>query len=186
MIIGITGTNGAGKGTVVDFLTTQKEFNHFSVRNFLIEEITRQGLPVDRIHMRQVANEMRKAHGSDYVVVQLVNQALLSKGNSVIESIRTIGEANFLRSHGALIWTVDADRKISYGRVLKRWSETDKVDFETFCMHEDREMNSVEPWDMNVFAVMQMANHTFLNNKTTAELYNQVEECLKTITNFPS
>ena len=38
MIIGITGTLGAGKGAVVEFLK-QKDFKHYSVRNFLIEEI---------------------------------------------------------------------------------------------------------------------------------------------------
>ena len=36
MIIGITGTLGAGKGTVVDFLK-EKGFRHFSVRDYLIK-----------------------------------------------------------------------------------------------------------------------------------------------------
>ena len=36
-IIGITGTIGAGKGTIVDYLVKQKNFKHYSVRNFLIE-----------------------------------------------------------------------------------------------------------------------------------------------------
>ncbi len=178
MIVGVTGTNGAGKGTVVDFLVDQKKFNHFSARNFLIEEIKRQGLPVDRTHMRQVANGMRKIHGPSYVVEQLMEQAAHAPGNSVIESIRTVGEGEFLKKHSALIWAVDADRKTRYERVLKRWSETDRVDFETFCMHEDREMSSTEPWDMNVFSVMKMSNHVFLNNGTVEELFAQIEDVL--------
>ncbi|MDR0438308.1 MAG: AAA family ATPase, partial [Bacteroidales bacterium] len=48
MIIGITGTIGAGKGTIVDYLVSQKGFLHFSVRDFLSEEIERRGLPVNR------------------------------------------------------------------------------------------------------------------------------------------
>ena len=30
MIIGVTGTNGAGKGTVVKYLVNNKDFKHFT------------------------------------------------------------------------------------------------------------------------------------------------------------
>ncbi|MBY0472811.1 AAA family ATPase [Patescibacteria group bacterium] len=179
MIIGITGTNGAGKGTIVDYLTKQKGFAHFSVRAFLIEEIKRQGLEIDRTTMRQVANEMRKEHGPSYVVAQLMKQAKESSENAVVESIRAIGEGEFLKQHGALIWAVDADREIRYNRILNRWSETDKIDFETFCMHEDREANGTEAWDMNVQGVMKMADHIFHNETTQEEMFLDVEEALK-------
>lgn len=36
-IIGITGTLGAGKGTIVEYLKDKKGFAHFSVREFLKE-----------------------------------------------------------------------------------------------------------------------------------------------------
>lgn len=41
MIIGITGTNGAGKGTVVEYLA-KKEWNHFSAGEFITEEIEKE------------------------------------------------------------------------------------------------------------------------------------------------
>ncbi len=179
MIIGITGTNGAGKGTVVDYLSKQKGFTHYSVREFLIQEIEKRGMVVDRPAMRQVANEMRKQRGPSYVVEELLERAGTEVGNVVIESIRTTGEAELLKSRGALLWAVDAERKTRYERTLKRWSETDKISFELFCEYEDREMASTESWDMNVFEVMKMADQVFTNNGTPEELFAQVEEVLK-------
>ena len=36
-IIGITGTLGAGKGTIVDYLVQKKGYVHYSVRSFIAE-----------------------------------------------------------------------------------------------------------------------------------------------------
>ena len=40
-------------------------------------------------------------------------------------------------------------------------------------------MQSTESFDMNVFAVMKMADHTFLNDGTPEELFAKVEEVIK-------
>ena len=47
MIIGLTGSFGAGKGVVVDYLKT-KGFKHYAARDFITEEINRRNLPVNR------------------------------------------------------------------------------------------------------------------------------------------
>lgn len=178
MIIGITGTNGSGKGTVVEHLVS-KGFAHFSARAFITEEIERRGLPVNRDNTRLVANDLRQAHGPAYVVESLFKEATTAGGDAVIESVRTIGETEFLKSQGALIFAVDADRKTRYDRAVLRGSATDKVSFETFCEQEDREMSSTDPWDMNVFGVMALADYTIRNDGTIDELYAQVGEILE-------
>jgi hypothetical protein len=59
-IIGITGTLGAGKGTVVEFLTRPPYgYRHYSARSLLNEIIAERGLPPGRDSMRSVANGMR-------------------------------------------------------------------------------------------------------------------------------
>ncbi len=45
MIIGVTGTLAAGKGTIVKLLL-EKNFKHYSVREFLIKEIEKRGLSI--------------------------------------------------------------------------------------------------------------------------------------------
>ncbi len=74
-IIGITGTIGAGKGTVVDYLVKEKGYDHLSVRVYLTEEIKKRNLPVNRDSMREIANELRFENGPAYVVKQLFLQA---------------------------------------------------------------------------------------------------------------
>ena len=44
IIIGITGTLGAGKGTIVDYLCKKRGFLHYSVREFLEEAFSYVGL----------------------------------------------------------------------------------------------------------------------------------------------
>ncbi len=158
MIIGVTGTIGAGKGTLVDYLVERHGFTHYSVREFLIEEIEKRGMVPDRSAMRSVANELRAAHGPAYIIESLYARALENGGDALIESIRAIGEAEFLKEKGAKILAVDADRKIRYERIQQRGASTDQVDFDTWVMQEERELASVEPWDMNVLGVMAMAD----------------------------
>jgi dephospho-CoA kinase len=175
MIIGITGTNGAGKGTVVDYLIEKKGFTHHSVREFLLEEIRKRGLPEDRNSMRDVANELRQKHHPAHVIETLHTRAKGSAEHVIIESVRTVGETEFLKSVGAKMLAVDADRKLRYERVVVRGSSTDKISFEKFCEQEDREMTSTEPWDMNVFGVMKLCDFMLENNGSLEELHTQID-----------
>src|SRR3989344_2669188 len=170
MIIGITGTNGAGKGAVVEFLVKERGFAHYSVREFLFEEIRRRGMPLDRNSTNPVGNDLRKLHGPGYIVGQLLARAQQAGTNVVIESVRSLGEADYLKAHGALLWGVDADRHTRFERVVVRGSGTDRISFEEFCAQEDRELNQKEAFGMNVLGVMRMADHVFINNGTIEEL----------------
>lgn len=181
MIIGITGTNGAGKGTVVEYLVEKKGFMHYSAREFIYEEIDRRGLERNRDSTNLVGNDLRKQYGPAYVVQSLYEKALHAGGNAVIESVRTIGEAERLKAEGMVILAVDADRELRYERAVGRGTELDRISFEEFCEQEDREMAQIEPWDMNIFGVMRMADAVILNNGTLAELTMQIEEALKKV-----
>ena len=97
---------------------------------------------------------------------------------AVLESVRTIGEAEFLKEKGAILFAVDADRKLRHERVTARGSEADNITFEEFCEQEDKEMASPDPWDMNVFGVMQMSDARIENNGTVEELRHQVDDVL--------
>ncbi len=182
MILGVTGTVGAGKGTVVDYLVKEKGFAHYSVRDFLLEEIRQRGLADEtRNGLRDMGNMLRKEHGPAYIAEVLLARAKEQGGNVLIESIRSVGEAEYLKTHGARMLAVDADRASRYERVVLRGSSTDNLTFEEFCAQEDREMAGTAPWDMNVFGVMSVADVTLMNNGTVEELHAQVDRTLATL-----
>jgi dephospho-CoA kinase len=178
VILGITGTNGAGKGTVVEYLVQKKGFKHYSNSGFITEEIVRRGLPVNRDSMNAVGNDLRKMHHPAYVAEQNYLRAEKAGGDAIIEAIRTVGEAHFIKERGGILIGVDADRRTRYERAVKRASEKDRVSFEEFCMQEDREMAQQEAHDMNISAVMKMADYTIRNDGTLEELRKQVDEVL--------
>ena len=68
VVIGITGTAGSGKGTVAQYLVDKYGFKHFSVRDFLIEEIKKRGMEINRDSMIIVADDFRKNYGSGYLL----------------------------------------------------------------------------------------------------------------------
>ena len=179
IIVGITGTLGAGKGTIVDYLTSHHGFRHFSVRGFLTEIIKQKGLELNRDSMVQVANELRADHTPSYIAEQLLAQAEVSGVNCIIESIRTVGEVNALKKKGGFyLFAVDADPKLRYERVVERGSETDKISYETFIANEQREMTSTDRNKQNLAACQALADFKFDNNHSFEELYKQVENVL--------
>jgi len=182
VIIGITGTLGAGKGTIVDYLVTKKGFSHFSVRKFLTTEINKRGLTVNRDSMTSVANELRAGNSSSFITDKLFEMAKKTGGNCVIESIRTPGEIESLRRKGKFyLFAVDAKTELRFERIRQRASETDHIDFETFLSNENREMTTNNPNNQNLKKCIEMADYIFENNGTPGELLEKVTLTLSEI-----
>ena len=182
IIIGITGTLGAGKGTIVDYLVKEKGFIHYSVRDFLITEIKKQKLKIDRDSMTTVANQLRAENSPSFVIDEMYKIAKKNGNNCIIESIRTEGEINSLRSQPDFyLLAVDADKKIRYDRILLRKSVTDHISYDTFLANEKRELESTDPNKQNLNRCKELADYVLINDGSIRQLYEQLEQIMKHI-----
>ena len=175
MIIGITGSFGAGKGAVVDYLKS-KGFEHYSASGFITEELVRRGMPVNRDSMIAVANELRATHGPAYIVEALYARANEKEGNAVIESLRAVAEVKRVKELGGLIIGIDADSRIRYDRAVARGSEKDHVDYNHWLLQERQENNPDDPTKQDIFNALRQSDYLVENSGTLEELHTKLDE----------
>ena len=179
--IGITGTIGAGKGETVSYLE-RKGFKHYSVRSFLEKELKKKGMPIRRDTMTDLADQLRKEHSPEYIIQQIYEEARAIGKDCVIESIRALGEVDFLKKQGNFfLIAVDALLKIRYDRIIKRKSALDHVTFSQFEKDNDREMASNEPSRGNITSCIGRADFIIQNDGTIMELRKKIGKVLKEI-----
>ena len=122
---------------------------------------------------------MRAKHSPAFIIEELYKEAKKEGRGAVIESIRTPGEAEFLKKQGNfLLIAVDANPKTRFDRIKKRASETDHIDFATFLENESREMDTADPNKQNLKRCIEMADVVIENDGTLDELIQQVEKFL--------
>lgn len=183
MIIGITGSFGAGKGEVVKYLVSERGFHHFSSSAFITEEIERRGLPVNRDSMTEVANDLRKTNGPSYIVETLYARAKEQGGDVIIESLRAVLEVEKIKELGGVVLGVDADTKLRYQRAFARGTVKDNVSYEEWIRQEQKESNPDDPTKQDIFGALKKSDVVITNNGTLEELHLQIDDALNTLGN---
>lgn len=176
-IIGLSGTNGAGKGVVGHTLALKHNFLYISVTDLLREEAKRRGLTIERENLRRISSEWRRQYGNSVLVDRAFDQYQGLEENYAgvaIDSIRNPHEVDKIHELGGIVVWVDASIRTRYERIQRnladrgRASEDSKT-FEEFQVEEEIEMRPPPGGDdasLNMGAVKARADMV-INNEGT-------------------
>jgi dephospho-CoA kinase len=182
-IIGVAGTNGAGKDSVGEYLADKHGWHFVSGSDILRDELRRRGLPIEREHLRGLSTEWRRNNHAGYLIEKAVEGFEEGKYSGlVIASIRHPGEADYIHEHGGQIIWIDADPKIRYKRIYSRQrSSEDNKTYEQFLAEEKDEMeHSGDHHSLSLSAVKAKADLFIENNSDDIDrFYEDLDKALK-------
>ncbi len=174
MIIGLTGTNGAGKTVTADYLQN-KGFEFFSLSDEIRAELARENVEPNRENLIQAGNRLRAEFGPG-VLAERVKSRLRQDRNYVIDSIRNPYEVDALRTAGDFhLLHLDAPVKLRYERTVKRGGPRTPASFDEFAEQENRELQSDDPAKQQLRACYEKADHTLQNDAAIEDLRSRLD-----------
>jgi len=170
-LIGLTGTNGAGKGEVAAYFRS-KNYDYVSLSDVIRDELKRRGLEASRDNLIACGNELREKFGPDVLARKAAEKI---SGSTVVDSIRNQHEVEYLRSLGNFVLiAVDAPAEIRFERVRKRGRNESAATFEEFRQKEELERHG-QVSGQQLEACMRLADITIINDGTLEELWKKLE-----------
>jgi dephospho-CoA kinase len=179
VIIGLTGTNGAGKGTVAEYLK-KIGFSYHSLSDAIRDELKSQNLEASRENLIGAGNNLRESFGPSILALR-ISRKLIDGNNYVVDSIRNPHEINALRERVNFhLLAIDAPIELRYQRCLARGRNESAATLEEFRIIEDREKSGDET-AQQIHRCMEMADLKIINSGSVEELNSELESVLKKI-----
>jgi dephospho-CoA kinase len=173
-LIGLTGTNGAGKGEAAAFFQ-EKGFAYFSLSDLIREELQKKNLAPTRDNLIRTGNDLRRRYGADILARRILRRV---KGRAVIDSIRHPKEVERLRIRPTFrLLAVDAPPALRFERVKRRGRDESAATLEEFLAKEREEM-SRSPEAQQLDLCLRMADTTLINDSSLEDFHRQLEALL--------
>ena len=176
MIIGLTGSMGAGKGEVVKILE-KLGFHYVTLSQMVREEARKRGIPEERERLQDVGNSMR-AEGGLGILAKRAMEKIKTEGGArwMIDGIRNPAEIDELRKEARVrMLGITADRELVIERILKRGRPSDPKTREEILKRIDRDWGVGEKADgQQVGACIAKVDRLIENNGTPEELHDKV------------
>jgi len=173
-LIGLTGTNGAGKGEAASYFV-KKGYAYFSLSDLIREELEKQGQEISRTNLIKMGNKLREKFGADILARRVMEKI---KGKAVIDSIRSPKEIEYLRKQKKFILLgIYAPVELRYERARKRGRNESASTLREFIQKEREEMEGSEH-GQQLLKCLEMADFRIINDGSLESLYQKLEEFL--------
>lgn len=173
-LVGLTGTNGAGKGEAAAYLV-KKGYAYVSLSDEIREDLGRKGKAATRDEMIAAGNALRRKYGADILARRVMQKV---KGPAVIDSIRNAREIAYLRRRRDFILVaVDAPAELRFTRVRKRGRAESASTFKEFTAKEKEEMSGGRS-GQQLRRCLSLADVTIINDGTLQGLRRRIKEHL--------
>jgi len=173
-IIGLTGTNGAGKGEAAAFFM-RHGYAFFSLSDLLREELKKRDREITRNNLIRIGNDLREKYGADILARRIMEKV---RGKSIIDSIRNPREASFLkRKKGFVLIAVDAPAEIRYARVMQRGRDESARSLKAFLAKEQEEITGPDA-GQQLRRCMKMADYAVINDGGLDAFHRKLEKFL--------
>ncbi len=173
-LIGLTGTNGSGKGEAAAYFE-RKGYAYFSLSDLIRKELQKSCASVTRDNLIKRGNELRERFGPD-ILARLVMKEV--KGKAVIDSIRNPSEVEYLRKQkGFFLLAIDAPVELRYERVKKRGRQESASTLDEFIKKEKEEMTE-SLRGQQLHSCMKLADLIIVNDGSLDDFHHKLEEWL--------
>ncbi len=179
LVIGLTGTFGAGKDAAQAILARYYESKGLhAVSTGTAEELRaycrEHGYPLDRPTLQRVATDVRETLGTGYFGKRCVDKIKKARPRAkvgLITAFRHVGEVNAVRKafgKNFVLIAIDAPALIRYKRATQRARAGEqRLTFAQFKESQEKEMQG-KGGGQQIAKVMDMADRLLWNNSTLA------------------
>jgi len=174
-LIGLSGTNGAGKDTVGEILASVHNFLFISMTDMLREEARNRNLDTSREVLRTISAEWRRESGLGVLIDKSIAHYKKLGGDEkyaglVLASLRNPGENDRVHELGGDVIWVDADPQVRFERISSRARADDPESFEEFLKNEQAEMkHSGDKATLSMEDVRDKSDKVFINNENNID-----------------
>jgi len=177
IVLGLTGSNAAGKGEVAAHLRA-RGFSVHSLSDVVREEAATRGLPPEREHLIRIGNELREGGGPGVLARRILSRL---GERDVVDSIRNPSEVEVLRGLPSFVLVgVSASSELRFQRSLQRDRAGDPRTLEEFRGREKQE-NTNDPNAQQLEATFRLVDRVIENDGGLIDLHRAIDQLLSSL-----